>query len=147
MIKSGKIKVNKELCSGCGICELACSLYHENVCKPSWSRIKVKRKFLQLEFEPQICIQCEWPSCFFECPAKAIEINLTTGARYINEKKCTGCAKCARVCPLMPDSEIIRYKTINGKKIYFKCDLCMDRKEGSLCVEMCPRNALIYIKK
>jgi len=30
--KSGKIIHNPELCRGCKICELACSVYHEGIC-------------------------------------------------------------------------------------------------------------------
>lgn len=143
--RSGVIVVNKDLCSGCGICELACSLYHEGQCNPSLSRIDVEKIFLSLEFEPHVCIQCDWPSCYFECPTGAIKIDPKTGARYIDEDDCVGCGKCAEACPLMPKSEIIRYKTYQKKKIYFKCDLCKDREEGPVCVEMCPRNALSFV--
>jgi len=115
--RSGVIVVNKDLCSGCGICELACSLYHEGQCNPSLSRIDVEKIFLSPK----------------------------TGARYIDEDDCVGCGKCAEACPLMPKSEIIRYKTYEKKKIYFKCDLCKDREEGPVCVEMCPRNALSFV--
>lgn len=144
---SGRIMVDTELCSGCSICELVCSLYHESICKPVWSRIKIEKKFLLLEFKPQVCIQCEWPSCYFECPADAVEIDSITGARYINADKCTGCGKCEKVCPLMPDVKVIGFKKIGKKKIYFKCDLCKDRENGPLCVEMCARNALSFDHK
>jgi len=146
-INSGKISIDKDLCSGCGICELACSLYHEGKCSPALSRIKVEKKFLDLEFSPVICIQCDWPSCYYECPEKAIKIDQKTGARYIDPDNCTGCGKCVKACPLMPEKQVIRYKRINKKKIYFKCDLCRDRKEGPLCVEICPRKVLTYHKK
>ena len=143
---SGRISVNTGLCSGCSICELACSLYHEGICSPARSRIKIEKKFLLLEYNPTVCIQCNWPSCYFECPTGAVEIDPNTGARYINSDKCIGCGKCEKVCPLMPNVKAISFKKIGKKKIYFKCDLCKDREDGPLCVEMCPRNALSFYK-
>ena len=144
---SRKIKIEKELCSGCSICELACSLYHEGVCRPEWSRIRIDKKFLLLEYNPQVCIQCDWPACYYECPTGAVKIDSETGARYINAEDCIGCGKCIDVCPLMPDLKVIGYKKIGKKKVYFKCDLCKDRNNGPLCVEMCPRNTLTYYKE
>lgn len=144
---SDRLEVNNDLCSGCGICELACSLYNEDICKPTWSRIKVKKKFLLLEYNPQVCTQCEWPSCYYECPVGAVKVDLNTGARYIQADKCIGCGKCEKACPLMPNINVIGFKRIGKKKVYFKCDLCKDRKNGPLCVEMCPRNALSYYSK
>ena len=40
---SGVLEVDLELCHQCGICELSCSLYHEGVCSPSFSRISLLR--------------------------------------------------------------------------------------------------------
>jgi Fe-S-cluster-containing hydrogenase component 2 len=142
---SKRIIVDAELCSGCSICELACSLYHEGVCNPELSRVYIDKKILLLEYKPQLCVQCDWPSCYFECPKSAIEIDSNTGARYINYDKCTGCGKCEEVCPLMPGIKTINFKKIGKKKIYFKCDLCKGRENGPLCVEMCTRNALTYL--
>jgi Fe-S-cluster-containing hydrogenase component 2 len=145
-LKSGKISVDHTLCSGCSICELACSLYHEGICSPELSRVHIEKKFLELDFTPQVCIQCDWPSCYYECPQKAIKLDDKTGARYIDKNICTGCGRCVKVCPLIPDKKIISFKKTDKKKTYFKCDLCMERKEGPLCVEICPRKALSYKK-
>ena len=136
------IAARRELCSGCGICQLACSLYHEGECSPSLSRIGVNRDFLTLDFAPYCCIQCDWPACYFECPAGAVRIDEVNGVRYIDPDACIGCGKCARVCPLMPEKEVLRFKEVNKKKLYFKCDLCRDRESGPVCIQMCPRNVL-----
>ncbi len=146
--QSYRIIVHRENCSGCGICELACSLYHEKQCSLSLSRIRVLKDFLRLEFEPVVCIQCEWPSCYFECTAGAIGIDQESGARYIDPDTCTGCGRCEKVCPLMPEKEVLFHKAVTEKRrVYFKCDLCRGREEGPLCVEMCTRNALELIGK
>ena len=142
----GRISINSELCSGCSICELACSLYHEGICDPSLSRIKIEKKFLLLEYHPIVCSQCDWPSCYFECPISAIEVDSKTGARYINSHKCIGCGKCEKVCPMVPSDKVLIKKKIGKKKVYIKCDLCKGRKGGPLCVEMCPRNAISFYK-
>jgi Fe-S-cluster-containing hydrogenase component 2 len=139
---SEKITARKERCSGCGICRLACSLYHDGECNPSLSRIGLKRDFLSLDFEPYSCVQCDWPSCFFECPAGAVKIDAKRGARYIDPDACTGCGRCAKACPLMPEMDVIRFRRSGKKKIFFKCDLCRGRPGGPVCVQMCPRNAL-----
>ena len=143
---SEKITIHKERCSGCGICRLACSLYHEGECNPSFSRIGLKRDFLSLDFEPYCCVQCDWPSCYFECPVGAVKIDARRGARYIDPDVCTGCGKCASVCPLMPEIDVIRIRRFGKKTIFFKCDLCGDRPGGPVCVQMCPRNALELAK-
>ena len=143
---SGRITARSDLCTGCGICELACSLYHEKVGSQALSRISIERKYFVLEHDPQVCIQCKWPSCYYECPVKAIKIDKKTNARYIDEELCIGCGKCVKACPLTPGIKTIGYKKVGKKKVYFKCDLCRDREEGPLCVEMCPRNVLSYKK-
>jgi Fe-S-cluster-containing hydrogenase component 2 len=40
---------------------------------------------------------------------------------------------------------VINYKMVNGKRVYFMCDLCKDRTEGPLCVEICPGEALTFV--
>jgi Fe-S-cluster-containing hydrogenase component 2 len=71
-------------------------------------------------------------------------VDLKTGARVIDEKKCTGCGSCAAACPLMPEKIVIKYKVVASKRIYFKCDLCSDRSKGPVCVEACPSSAITF---
>jgi len=139
--KSRFIVHEPSLCRGCGICELACSAYHEGECSSYLSRIHITPEDLDLNFPAVVCTQCNSPGCYFACPLKdeALCVDSETGARYINEDECTGCGECAEACPL-PVSPI--WQTSNG--IYFKCDLCKGRKDGPICVEMCPRKALTF---
>jgi Fe-S-cluster-containing hydrogenase component 2 len=75
-----------------------------------------------------------------------MNIDSRTGARYIDNEKCIGCGRCVAVCPLMPEKQVIRFKSEKEKKLFFKCDLCKDRVEGPICVQNCPALALVYSK-
>jgi len=148
--KSGVIKVDEHLCLECRQCELACSLYHERECNPHLSRIHVKFDDFAPEFPTiEICRQCDQPECYYACTSlhkeAAIYIDSKTGARAIDDGKCVGCGACVKACPFMPSTEIISFKEVKGKKIYYKCDLCKDRAEGPICVEFCPSSALIFV--
>ena len=148
--RSGVIEVDRDLCMTCRECEVSCSLYHEGECNPSLARIRIKYD----DFTPgspliTVCKQCDWPACYYACAAQwdepAIFIDKATGARYINPEKCRGCGACVRACPLTPERTVIFSKTIGRKRVYFKCDLCRDRAEGPVCVEVCPGDALRFV--
>ena len=141
---AGHLRVNKRLCSGCGLCEIACTLFHDGICSPSLARLYVEKDHLQLQFLPHVCAQCLNPACYESCSHEAVRIDHRTGARYIDAVRCTGCGDCAAACPLMPDAEILRKRDYDGRIVYLKCDLCWERHEGPICVEICPRDAISY---
>jgi carbon-monoxide dehydrogenase iron sulfur subunit len=148
--RSGVISVDQSLCLTCRECEVACSLYHEGECNPSLSRIRVEFD----DFVPGlptivVCKQCDWPACYYACAARwdepAIAIDEASGARYVDQSRCRGCEDCLRACPLTPERPVIAFRKVGRKRIYFKCDLCYDRPEGPLCVELCPGGALALV--
>jgi carbon-monoxide dehydrogenase iron sulfur subunit len=141
--RSGVIVPNPAICQGCGICELACSLYHENECGRSTSRIHLRRNPLAGEFLLETCKQCAHPECYFSCPVNAISVDVNTGARVIVESDCKGCGICAKECPFNGENTIIRHE--QKKNVYVKCDLCRGREGGPVCVEVCPSGALKYL--
>lgn len=148
--RSGVIQVDVDLCLACRECEVACSLYHEGECNPSLARIRVDFD----DFVPglpaiRVCKQCDWPACVYACMASwtepAMSIDEATGARFVDAARCRGCGACVRACPLTPERQVMGFKSVLRKRVYFKCDLCFDRPEGPVCVAVCPGGALQFV--
>ena len=126
--------VDHSLCSGCRICELACSFNKTGKVFPSMSRITILNKFHESESYILVCRQCEKPACVQVCPSEALR--KVNGVVVLNEEVCMGCGACKRACKL--DG----IKEFDGK--FFKCDLC----GGSpVCAELCPTGAIKYVEK
>ena len=142
--KSDVVVHDPAICSGCGICELMCSLYHEGEVSPVLARGTLERDPFNAEYLFSSCRQCLAPSCYISCPFpdKAIKIDRQTGVKYIVDEECTGCKKCIRACPINPPG----LKFNKEKKLVYKCDLCRGREKGPICVEYCPQGALSVLK-
>ncbi len=123
-------------CTGCTLCEVACSLHHEKECNPSKSRIHaIKWEELGADV-PMVCVQCDEPVCEAVCPVAAIHRDAETNAILIDHETCIGCKMCAMACPFGAITI-----DIVGKKALV-CDLC----EGNpVCVKFCEPKALQYI--
>ena len=133
------IAIDTSKCTGCRMCEVACSLKHVEECNPERSRIRVIRteEEGQLEFVPSTCMQCETAMCELVCPTGAIARDPETGVRIINEQKCIGCSSCSYACPF---GACFLDRTL-GKSVV--CDQC----DGDpTCVKLCPTDALQYIR-
>jgi len=128
--------IDSEKCTGCRVCEMVCSLYHEDEVNPLKSRIHVISWEDQAIDVPMVCQQCETPLCERVCPANATYRDPQTSAMFINEEACIGCRMCIIACPFGgPSMNIDTGKTI-------KCDLCQGEPK---CVEFCVTKALQYI--
>ena len=137
----GHLVCDPSICGGCKTCEIVCSLYHESVISPALARITVKQDiFGGYVCEAMPCLQCDGPECLMACPVPgALYVDMATGARRIDEKKCSGCRICLEVCPTTPKG--IRYNA--EKNVCFKCDLCGGDPQ---CVKFCPTGALTFVK-
>ncbi len=135
MFLSDKLKIiNKNKCTGCKMCELACAFFHDRIFNPSAARIYVKKAEDEGIDIPIICRHCNNQACKLVCPEDAFYLS-DLGILKIDEKKCTGCQACIKACPF----NAIRLSPYSGKAI--KCDLC----DGSpQCVSWCPRKVLDY---
>ncbi|MEM2239946.1 MAG: 4Fe-4S binding protein [Candidatus Bathyarchaeia archaeon] len=124
-----RIIVDAEKCSGCRVCEIACSFTHEKVFDPSMARLRIENSSTGVLFTPYVCTLCY--SCVNVCPQKALKVNSKTGAVEVSPELCQGCGICVETCP----AGVL--KLVNGR--LFLCDLCNGLPE---CVKWCSRNAL-----
>jgi Fe-S-cluster-containing hydrogenase component 2 len=131
--------LNYGKCTGCRVCEVACSIRHEQSVNPQKSNIRI----VKLESETDVvsipvkCMHCENAPCEGICPMGAISTSPETGARQVAAEKCIGCSACVYACPfgaIVLDRE---------KGCSFVCDLC----EGDpLCAKLCSFEALQYVR-
>ena len=127
--------VDQEKCTGCRLCEIACSVHHERVSNTSRARIHIVKWEMSGLFVPMICQQCDTPICEIVCPMNAVKRDDKTGALLINKDLCVGCKLCVMFCPFGGVS-------IGKNREILKCDLC----DGDpICVKFCIPNALQYI--
>jgi Fe-S-cluster-containing hydrogenase component 2 len=120
-------------CTGCGICEYACTLEKgEAIWNPIRSRIRVIRMTPLFNFA-LACRACKDAKCVKACPEKALSQSENTGLLIIDEKKCKGCDWCVQAC----EYGGITIHSDTGKAI--ACDLCQGEPK---CIEACPEEAL-----
>lgn len=135
-IMQKSLHIDPGKCTGCLQCEMACSYEHTGAFNPSKSRIKV----FDFEHEgrkvPYTCTQCADAWCLNACPVDAITLDLSTGAKVVNEATCVGCKVCTIACPF----GTINYLADVGK--VQKCDLCSGDPK---CVSACPTGAITYV--
>ncbi len=128
------IVCDPEKCTGCRICELACSIAKEGTFAPLLSRIR------NVRIEPIVmmtisCRLCQDPPCVIACPRKALSQSPETGIILVDEDLCDGCGWCIEACPFGAIS-------LNpATKVVVICDLCQDLEEPQ-CVKYCPKEAL-----
>ncbi len=59
-----RIKVEKEKCTGCHLCEMVCSLFHFKIINPSKSGIRILKDDLGTNLHhPLVCRQCQNMKC------------------------------------------------------------------------------------
>lgn len=129
------------LCTGCRICEYACSIVNDKVQNPRLSRIKVIR--IDPTFDLAVsCRKCDNARCIEACAVNAIFQNAETKSILINEEKCVGCGFCIDICNFGVMSMSM------DKKLSLVCDNCEASKYAEehdgvpACVDYCPKEAL-----
>lgn len=132
-----RIFSNRELCSGCRACSVACAIAHTGTADMSRGAIQILRDGLAgYEFQA-VCRQCEDPECVAACMAAALTREPGTGRVLFDRDRCVGCWMCLMVCP---HQAIVRDEAA-GKAI--RCDQCEGR-EVPACVAACATGALEF---
>ena len=134
----GKVlQVNFEKCTGCRLCEIVCSVFHDGVSNPARSRIKVIKWESEGLYIPMSCQQCQDAPCMIICPVKAISRDEKLSRVMVNQDKCIGCRSCVTVCPF----GAMNFNVIDRK--VFKCDFCDGDPQ---CVRFCDMKAVDYME-
>ena len=122
-------------CTGCRVCEMACSLKHEGACSPLLSRVRVvKLEEWNLNY-PAVCAACAQPPCVKACPTQACRPAIGRVGVRVDESQCIGCRECVVACPF----GAVGFHSERG--VAFICDLC----EGDpACVSSCVAGALRF---
>ena len=66
------VMVSSKKCTGCHMCELACSTYHENACRPSVARLYAEVNPTSAAIKGHTCLQTACAKCAEACPNDAI---------------------------------------------------------------------------
>lgn len=130
-----KLVSHSEKCTGCRICELACSTAKENTINPRKARIHVVTAYPGILDNAVVCRQCEKPPCVGVCPVGALSIDEKTRAILVDESTCTGCERCEDACPY----GAVTMHQYDRNKTATICDLCHG---DPACVKWCPFAAL-----
>ena len=125
-------------CTGCGLCELICSLGHTDSCHPERSRIRILRLEERGIIIQTFCQQCEDPACIDACPVSAIDRNEATGALVIDRDECVTCGECISACPF----QALQLDETDDAII--ACDLCGGDPE---CVKYCETGSIEFLER
>ena len=132
---SKKIAVVPELCSGCRICELTCSIRHFQVNNPKKSAIRVLITYPHPVVRmPIVCSQCKIPVCAEACPVAALKKR--DSVVELDRELCISCMKCVEACPF---GAMFAHSDVDHP---IKCDMCGGKP---MCVEKCPKGAIYLI--
>jgi Fe-S-cluster-containing hydrogenase component 2 len=132
---------NLENCTGCRLCQIACSEIKEQKIQPAIARISVHQFYPGIEF-PVACYQCgDGAKCAEACPVDALSVDSSKGLHTIkiDTSRCTrttrnsSCTACQDKCP--------------GKAVTFHpktkepliCDLCGG---DPACLKVCPSKTI-----
>ncbi|MBW1999079.1 MAG: 4Fe-4S dicluster domain-containing protein [Deltaproteobacteria bacterium] len=142
------INTRWDLCTGCGACEMACSMFHFGVINRELSRIRIYRYVRPVPKSLQtLCSQCpeNERECEKACPLEPPVITYDLGNHHmiVDMERCMGsaCGKCRDACP----AKVPRFYPPEHD-YSLVCDLCeREGKRFPQCVEICPNQALEFL--
>lgn len=129
------IFIDKDKCTGCYACIVACKLEHNlapypvepPVAEPDGPELirvyhvgpDIRDDEVCNYFQPIACMHCYDAPCIKACPRSAIYKDAETGATLVDDSRCIGCKFCLWVCPYGAP------QFYDGKLVL--CDLCIHR--------------------
>lgn len=129
------LAIDREKCTGCGICQTICSIAKKGAAQPSEARIRVRQDRKKMLQVVTVCQHCVEPACQSACLMECIHKNPVTGLVIRDQRKCFACSACAVACPISApvlDSD---------QDVLVSCDLC---NGDPACIKVCPHNAIHY---
>jgi len=132
---------NIAACTGCRLCEIACSLIKEQKIQPGISRINVHQYYPGVEF-PVTCYQCGAEAkCVEACPVAALAVDTSKKLNTISidTSLCTRtaqnsvCTLCLDECPGL----VVNFHPTTSAPLI--CDMCGGDPE---CVKVCPSQTI-----
>ncbi|MBI3761287.1 MAG: FAD-dependent oxidoreductase [Chloroflexi bacterium] len=111
------IVVDPSKCTGCRMCEMACSIHHTHTARQTQVRIKVAYASDDF-YMPIACIHCEEAYCMEACVFEALVRDGPNAVIRVVDENCTACMLCVDACPYGG----ITYS--EEKDAVIKCDLC-----------------------
>jgi carbon-monoxide dehydrogenase iron sulfur subunit len=128
-------------CTGCKLCEIACSLEKVGQVWPWRSRIRVYQYPPMIEF-PVACYQCGTDAkCMAACPVGALSLSPKFSNILVDTDKClrttvgADCMSCADACP----GGTINHDPVTSAPLF--CDMCGG---DPACVKVCPSGTLTH---
>lgn len=135
--RRGTIEVAYAQCTGCRLCETACSLFHEGVVWPEASRIRVSQFYPGPLDLPILCHRCRERYCVEACAPEALTYDPAADVVRLDANTCIQCEACYTACP--HTGAIAPHPETN---LPLQCDLC----DGSpRCVANCPSGCLQWV--
>jgi len=133
------VMITDKKCTGCHMCELACSAWHEGAYRPSVARLRVSVNPTTIAVRGTTCLQTGCAKCEEVCPEGAISrqeitvnaVGLEPARGYVlrvDESLCTNCGECYAVCT---HDVIFEHPE---RHVAVKCDLCDGEPQ---CVAFC----------
>lgn len=142
-----RVAVIPNRCTGCRVCELVCSEFHEGQYQPSKARIQVLSFDETVQDIPIVCQQCADAPCLEACPQEALSRNVNTEAVVVDQELCIQCGACVSACVIGKDQVDENHKLAirldDDYQMPLKCNLCDGDPQ---CVKFCPTEALLLTK-